>query len=214
LDPFTSAAVELVATHGPWILFVMAIAETCFVTGLVVPSGVATSVATVLALEGHGSLTVVLIAAVSGGAVGDSAGFWIGRWAVGPLNRGEGWAGRRYRRYAPATARFFGGRPLYSVTVARLVSFVRTLMPMAAGMSPLRYPVFLLFEVPGVLLWAAMYAGIGLVARESWARVTSIVGAGWTVVFVVLGVAFWFRARRSRTGHDEMARGNTREETC
>ena len=192
----------------------MAVAETSFVTGLVVPSGVATSMATVLALGGHGSLMAVLIAAVSGGAVGDSVGFWIGRWAGGPLSRGEGWAGRRYRRYAPAAARFFGRRPLYSVTVARLVSFVRTLMPMAAGMSPLRYPAFLLFEVPGVLLWAAMYAGIALVARESWARVTSIVGAGWTVVFVVLGVAFWLRTRRRRTGSDATVRGDAREETC
>lgn len=211
MDPFTTAAVELVGTHGPWILFVMAIAETCFVTGLVVPSGAATSVATVLALEGHGSVAAVLVAAGSGGAVGDSLGFWIGRWAEGPLGRGEGWAGRRYRRYAPVAARFFGRRPIYSVTVARLVSFVRTLMPMAAGMSPLRYSVFILFEVPGVLLWVAMYAGIGLVARESWARLTSMVGVGWAVVFLVVGLALWFRTRR-KTGPEDASRA--REGMC
>lgn len=203
MDPFTSVAVDLVATHGPWILFVMAVAETCFIAGLIVPSGVATSVGTVLALEGHGSLVAILVAAVCGGAVGDSTGFWIGRRLGGPLSEGDGWVGRRYRRYAPLAARFFGRRPFYSVTVARLVSFVRTLMPMAAGMSPLRYPAFLLFEVPGVLLWAAMYAGIGLLARESWARVTSMVGAGWTVVFVGVGIVLWLRSRGKRSGRGE-----------
>jgi membrane protein DedA with SNARE-associated domain len=198
VDPISTVG-ELVATHGPWILFVMAVAETCFVTGLVVPSGVATSVGTVLALEGHGSAALMLAAAVSGGAVGDSVGFWVGRMSGEALARGAGWVGRRYRRYAPEASRFFGRHPFYSVTVARLVSFVRTLMPMAAGMSPLRYPVFLCFEIPGVLAWAAMYAGIGLLARESWARVTSIVGLGWAFVFVIVGLVLAFRARRRRS---------------
>ena len=62
-------------------------------------------------------------------------------------------------------------------------------------MSPLRYSIFLLFEVPGVLAWAAMYVSIGLLARESWARVTSMVGVGWTVVFGVAGIALWIRAK-------------------
>lgn len=187
------------ASHGPWILFVLAVAETCFITGLVVPSGVATSVGTVLALEGHGSLTPVLVAAVIGGALGDSLGFWMGRLSGDAMGRGEGWVGRWYRRYAPVASHFFGRRPFYSVTVARLVSFVRTLMPMAAGMSPLRYSAFLLFEVPGVLAWAAMYVSIGLLARESWARVTSIVGVGWALVFVVVGLAIGLRIRRRRS---------------
>ena len=79
-----------------------------------------------LALEGHGSLTLMIVAAICGGAVGDSIGFWIGRSSGQALGRGEGWAGRRYRQYAPMASRFFGRRPFYSVTVARLVSFVRT----------------------------------------------------------------------------------------
>jgi undecaprenyl-diphosphatase len=212
VDPISTVG-ELVATHGPWILFVMAVAETCFVTGLVVPSGVATSVGTVLALEGHGSPLLILAAAVSGGAVGDSVGFWIGRMSGGALARGEGWVGERYRRYEPAASRFFGRHPFYSVTVARLVSFVRTLMPMAAGMSPLRYPVFVLFEIPGVLAWAAMYAGIGLVARESWARVTSMVGLGWALVFVIVGITLVLRARRHRRVGDGSS-GRSPGETC
>lgn len=198
MEPFTATAFELVATHGPWVLFLMAVAETCFVTGLVVPSGVATSVGTVLALQGHTPLGAVLAAAVLGGFTGDSLGFWIGRRGGEWLRHGEGWPARLYRRHTRTAAPFFGRHPLYSVTVARLVSFVRTLMPMAAGMSLLRYRVFLRYEVPGVVAWAAMYAVIGLLARESWQRVTTMVGVGWTAVFVVAGVALWIRTRRRR----------------
>lgn len=198
MEPFTDTAFELVATHGPWVLFLMAVAETCFVTGLAVPSGVATSVATVLALQGHGSPVLVLLAAACGGAAGDSLGFWVGRRGAERLGQGRGWASRLHRRHAARAAPFFRRHPLYSVTVARLVSFVRTLMPMAAGMTPMRYRTFLVFEIPGVVAWAAMYAVIGVLARQSWARVTSMVGIGWTVVFVVAGVGLWMRTRRRR----------------
>jgi undecaprenyl-diphosphatase len=199
--------VELVALYGPRVLFVLAVAETCFVTGLVVPSGVATSVAMVFALEGHTSLSAVLLAAASGAALGDSLGFWVGRRSGGWLERGEGWAGRAYRRHVPRAARFFGRHPFYSVTLARLVSFVRTLMPMAAGLSPIRYRTFLAFDLPGVLAWAAMYAAIGLLARESWAVVTSLVGVGWAVVFGVAGLVIALRARRRARARADVATG-------
>ena len=54
---------------GPPFLFALATLETCFVTGLVVPSGVATSLATVLALQGSVELVPMLIAAFAGGAL-------------------------------------------------------------------------------------------------------------------------------------------------
>lgn len=199
MEPFTATAFELVATHGPWVLFLMAVAETCFVTGLVVPSGVATSIGTVLALQGDASLPAILAAAVLGGFVGDSLGFWVGKRGGEWLRHGEGWPARAYRRHARTAAPFFGRHPVYSVTVARLVSFVRTLMPMAAGSTPLRYRSFLVYEIPGVLAWAAMYGAIGFLARESWQRATSIVGVGWTAVFAVAGLALWIRSRRRRT---------------
>ena len=189
------AVFDLLVQHGPWILFLLAVAETSFVTGLVVPSGVATSLATVLALQGRMSLAAVAAAAVLGGAVGDSVGFWVGRKGAASLGRGEGLGGRVLRRHRHTTGRFFGRRPLYSVTLARLVSFVRTLMPMAAGMSGLPYRRYLAWEIPGVVAWALMYMAIGLAARESWQRVTSLVGVGWTLFFVAVGILLWLRSR-------------------
>lgn len=186
---------ELLVQHGTWLLFGMAILETCFVTGLVVPSGAATSVATILALGGGLSLPHVFLAALAGGAVGDTVGFWVGhRWGEWLLDR-PGPLGRAFRKHRRSAARIFDRHPFYSVTVARLVSFVRTVMPMAAGMSDLRYRVFLPYELMGVVTWAAMYVTIGVVARESWRQVTSLVGAGWVVGFLVLGLVIWARRR-------------------
>ena len=197
MDPNLAQLIQLLATYGPWLLFVLAVLETSFVTGLVVPSGVATSAATVLALEGEVELAPFVMAAVSGGAVGDSVGFFIGRAWGQRLLDGDGYWARLARRHRDAMD-LLGRHPFYSVTVARLVSFVRTLMPMAAGMSGITYRRYLPFEVMGVLGWGALYVAIGLAARESWVLATRLVGWGGTVVFVVMAVVFVHLVRRRR----------------
>ncbi len=189
---------EQLAVHGPWLLFVMAILETCFVTGLVVPSGLATSVATIIALEGGMAFAPVLAAAICGGFVGDSLGYWIGRlWGHRVLRGGGPWRYALGPRLLEAEE-LFSRHPVYSVTVARLVSFVRTIMPMAAGMSGLGYRRYLPYEVVGLLGWAAIYVTIGFAGREGWRLASRVFGIGGAVAFVAAAAVALAVARRRR----------------
>lgn len=207
MDPVSARLVEALPLYGPWLLFALAVLETCFVTGLAVPSGVATSVGTVLALGGTMQLPSVVVAALAGGALGDSIGFWIGRKAGERVLRGEGRTARMIRRRRSRAFAWFGRHPLYSVTLARTVSFVRTVMPMAAGMSGLPYRRYLPYELTGLALWAGLYVAIGVVAEEGWQMATRIVGAGTAAIFVVAGLALWHtvrgRGRRDPVARDE-----------
>ena len=199
MDALFSPLLELLPTYGPWLLFVLAILETCFVTGLVVPSGLATSAATVLALEGRLELVPVALAAVAGGAVGDTIGFWIGRRSGEAVFAEDG---RFAKALAPKRDRIealFGRHPFISVTVARLISFVRTVMPMTAGMSGLPYRTYIGYELVGVVAWGAMYVGIGIGARESWEVATQVVGVAGTALFAAIVFAVLLVMRR-RTG--------------
>jgi len=200
VDPITARLIELLPAYGPWLLFVLAVLETSFVTGLVVPSGVATSVGTVLALEGALALPEVVLAALAGGWIGDSLGFWIGRAGGRRVLAGEGRVARMISARQSNVSRFLGRHPVYSVTVARLVSFVRTIMPMAAGMSHLPYSRFLGYEAVGLVGWAALYVGIGYVSRGSWRLATQLVGVGGAVAFIGAGAALWWVLRRRATG--------------
>ena len=203
MNPLTGQLLEALAAYGPWLLFALAVLETSFVTGLVVPSGVATSVATVLALDGTLELPQVILAALAGGAVGDSIGYWIGRKSGERVLMGKGrWAGL-FRVRQKESGRFIGRNPVFSVTLARPVAFVRTLMPMAAGMSGIGYPRFLAYELAGVVAWVSLYVAIGVLARESWQLATPVVGVGGTVIFATVGVSLWlaFRRRHRRAAH-------------
>jgi membrane protein DedA with SNARE-associated domain len=204
------ALIDQLAVHGPWLLLLLAILETCFVTGLVVPSGLATSAATILVLEGEMALTPMLAAAVTGGFLGDTIGFWIGKaWGERVLHRESRW----YRLLGPRRRELdalFRRHPVYSVTTARLVSFVRTVMPMAAGMSGMSYRRYVPYEVVGLLGWAAIYVAIGVVGGEGWEIATQLVGVGGAAAFAVgTLIALWMvrRRRRRRRSRSEPERG-------
>lgn len=202
MDPIGTYLLQLLPLYGPWLLFALAALETSFITGLVVPSGMATTFATALAVEGGVDLAPMLLASAAGGALGDTAGYWIGRQWGRRILDGPGRFARVARVRHARLADFFGRHPVYSVSVGRLIAFARTLMPMAAGMSGLRYRTFLFYEVFGLLGWLALYAGIGLLAGENWESVARWVGAGGAALFFVAGIVLWvvWRARRGRAG--------------
>lgn len=196
--------IEQLTVHGPWLLLLLAILETCFVTGLVVPSGLATSAATILALEGVLVFGPVLAAALTGGFLGDTIGFWIGRaWGERVLHRESRWSKLLGRR-RDELDELFGRHPVYSVTVARLVSFVRTVMPMAAGMSGMSYRTYVPYEIVGLLGWAVIYVAIGFAGREGWQVATQVVGLGGAAAFAVgTVIALWVVRRRRRRSPSE-----------
>jgi len=198
MDPIGAYLLHLLPQYGPWVLFVLAFLETSFVTGLVVPSGMATTFATALAVEGDVELGPIVAAAAAGGALGDTAGYWVGKiWGVRILT-GRSRLARVARVRHSRLNDFFGRHPVYSVTVGRMIAFARTLMPMAAGMSGISYRAFIFYQFFGLMGWLGLYVGIGLVAGESWEAVARWVGAGGAAVFVVAGLFMWifWRTRR------------------
>ena len=195
--PNAPALLDLITVHGPSLLFLLAVLETSFVTGLLVPSGVATSLATAVALERDGSLVAVALAASAGGALGDTLGFWIGRAGRERWEEGSTGFSLQVRQARAQASRWFGRHPFVSVTISRLISFVRTVMPMTAGMSDLSYRRFLGYDVPGVLVWVALYRTAGVVAQWSWTADAYGMGAALSVVGLVAGSVWLARRRRA-----------------
>ena len=195
---------DLVTVHGPWVIFLLAVLETSFITGLLVPSGVATAIATGIALEEGASVLPVVAAALAGGALGDTIGYWIGRAGRAHWLDGPGRLARGVRTLQERSGDYLSGRPFLSVTVARMVSFVRTVMPMAAGMSGLPYLRFLPYELLGLAIWCSLYVAMGAGAGEGW--MMAIRAFDLWVLFVVAAAVvllFWALVRRGSAGPRE-----------
>ena len=171
-----------VAIYGPWLVGGMAMFETALIIGLVLPTEPTLVVATAFALQGHFSFGSVVGAAVLGAALGDSAGFMIGRWGGPRVLGGRGRVARMARRHQDRALYLFERHAGLSVSLARMVPFVRTLMPLVAGSTGVAYRRFLAFDLLGITGWAFLGLGIAYAGARSWEIGVGSVGLGWATL--------------------------------
>lgn len=195
-----------IALYGPWLVGGMAMFETALIIGVFLPTEPTIIVATAFALQGHFSFGAVAGAAVLGAALGDSAGFAVGRWGGRHVLRGKGRVARFARKHQGRTLDLFDRHPGYSVSIARMVPFVRTLMPLLAGSTSLRYRRFLAFDLLGVVAWATFALGAAYVATRGWQIGVGTVGvagviSGGAVLLAVLVVVRGLRIEASAVGN-------------
>lgn len=185
---------------GPWVVLAATFLETFFVTGLVIPALPTIMAACVLALEGHFPLWAVAAATFAGGLAGDTVGFWVGRKGGRVLLDGDGRLRRAARRQASRASTLMQGHVLLGVSGARCISFVRTLMPMTAGMSGLGYRRYLAYDVLGVAVWGTGSILVGVGTAAGWRRVRDDLGPEVAGGIVVVAVLVWavLRVRRMR----------------
>jgi membrane protein DedA with SNARE-associated domain len=194
--PSAADLLDLVAAEGPWLIFLMALLETSFVWGFFVPTGLALSVATAVTLDEGGSLAALAAAAVSGGMLGDSVGYWIGRAGHDRWSRDQSRVSHFVVAARAKTQSWFGGRPLLSITIPRVISFVRTVMPLVAGMSGISYPRFLTWEIPGVMIWCIGYMSVGMAAGQGFSWVARFFGPEAAIGFTALALGGIYLLRR------------------
>ncbi len=172
-------------------------AETALLIGLLLPSEATVILAAFFANRGAFPVWQVFVAAVIGGLAGDQVAFWLGRKRGEAGERRHGRLARLWERYEPAVRRLFEKKSALAITTARFISFVRTLMPAFAGMSDMPYSRFFIFDLIGVIGWAATSVAIGYLAGANWQRVAGAIGTiGIALAIVAMSAAVWFVRRR------------------
>jgi membrane-associated protein len=145
---------------GPQGLFASAVLPTILVivfveTGLLFPLLPGESLLfTGGLLAAHGTLDIgVLAPAVAVVAVlGDQTGYFIGR-RIGPALFKKEDSRIFKKHYVTDSHAFFEKYGPWAIILARFMPFVRTFTPVVAGVSYMRYPVFLGFDIVGGVLW-------------------------------------------------------------
>lgn len=151
----------------------------------------------------------LVLAAIAGNAVG----YWLGsRFGRGLFRDDARFLSTQNLRKAEAFFNRYGGRALI---LARFVPFVRTFVPIVAGMARFHYRSFLLWNIAGAIVWVGGF----LVAGELLGSIPVVaknieVIAIIIVVFSVAPIVFeWVRAKRKGTTLSQQTKADLSEMT-
>jgi membrane-associated protein len=129
-------------------------AETGLAVGFFLPGDSLLVVSGLMARTLPDKLNVIyiLIAFFAGSVLGDSTGYWTGRWMGKTLFNREDSFIFKPSRVEKAHA-FFEKYGVKTVILARFVPIVRTFAPIVVGAADMPYSKFLPFSIIGGLLW-------------------------------------------------------------
>jgi membrane protein DedA with SNARE-associated domain len=149
---------QYVSQYGYWAVFIIVGLES---SGLPLPGEITLVTAAVIAGTTTGCLDIGLVigSAAAGAVLGDNLGYWIGReFGFRLLVRHGRRVGIRERQLKLGQFLFLrhGGKVVF---FGRLVAVLRVLAALLAGINRMPWHRFLVCNVAGGVLWAALYGG-------------------------------------------------------
>jgi membrane-associated protein len=199
---------------GPQGLFASAVLPTILVivfveTGLLFPLLPGESLLfTGGLLAAHGTLNIwVLSPAVAVVAIlGDQTGYFIGR-RIGPALFKKEDSRFFKKHYVTDSHAFFEKYGPWAIILARFMPFIRTFTPVVAGVSYMRYPVFLGFDIVGGTLWgggvtlAGYFLGnVPFVHQNLEKIILVILFVSMLPAFIAAGRGYRARRRANKSG--------------
>ncbi len=153
--------------------------------------------------SGHLDIVVVAVAAFLAAVIGDSIGYLIGRKGGRPLVHRFG----RYVRLTPPrldrVERFMSRQGAKIVVVARFVEGLRQFNGIVAGITEMRWPLFVVCNAIGAALWVGCWCAAGYFAGDHLSEVIEAASRYLVVAVALAAVAVagyvWFRFRRSHS---------------
>jgi len=140
--------------------------ETSVLIGLVVPGDTVVIVAAT-AVDSVWSGLGLGIAVVVGALIGESIGFWLGRF-LGPRIRYSRLGARIGEHNWTRAELYLRRRGGPAIFISRFLPVLHSLVPLTVGMSGFGYRRFLAWTLPACVLWAALYIPVAAVAAGTY----------------------------------------------
>lgn len=194
MNEILTSLLDLVRDVDPVLRTVVAgvamVLETSVLVGLIVPGDTMVIVAgTAVASPIEG---VVLAAAIVVGAlIGESLGFWLGRY-FGPRIRASRVGQKLGERNWERADRYLRRRGGPAIFLSRFLPVLHSLVPLTVGMSGYSYRRFLAWTTPACIVWAGLYVTVAASAAGTYRELSDrihyagYVFVGILVVFLVL----------------------------
>jgi len=172
---------HLIASYGYWVLFLVVAAESL---GIPLPGETALIIAGTYAGHTHRLDPWAIWAVASAAAIiGDNIGYWLGDQGGYRLARRYGPKVRLDERKLKTARYLFDRHGAPVVFFGRFVSVLRAYAAFLAGVSKMRWRVFLPANAAGGILWAGVYTLASYLAGDALQR------ADKAINWILAGVA-------------------------
>jgi len=192
--------------YGYILLLAITILEASAFLGLLMPGDTVVILSGFLASQGRMKLPLVIAFASVGAIIGDNIGYAIGHGLGLPFLKKQGERLHIKKRHIQKAQTFFRNHGAISVIFGRFVAYIRTFIPVVAGISRMNYKIFLVYNIIGGILWASVLTAIGYLFGHSWELISRIFGVMGSIAFFlgcILITIYIFVHRRRRTREQE-----------
>jgi membrane-associated protein len=156
---------------------------------------------------GWAALPLVMLSGFAGALTSDNAVYWIGRIGGRPLiNRVLKIRLLHFLINEKSLAKveyYFETHGGKTVFVGRFGPGLRSMTPLFAGVSRMKYYRFLPYNLSAAAVWAVVYTLIGYIFGSYWSELLAVAksfGYGIVVLVVLILTAYLLRRRQKRTG--------------
>ena len=195
----------LLLTHGYLVIFLGAALDNF---GLPSSGDIVLFAGGFFANNGQAALPLVMLSGFAGALVSDNSVYWIGRIGGRPLI--DRILKIRLLQFLinekslEKVERYFESHGGKTVFVGRFGPGLRSMTPLFAGVTRMKYYRFAPYNVAAALVWAVVYSLIGYVFGQYWGELLAVARSfGYTivalVVLVVLALVLRRRYRRKKT---------------
>jgi membrane-associated protein len=159
---------------------------------------------------GEAALPLVMLSGFAGALTSDNAVYWIGRIGGRPLI--DGVLKMRFLHFLineknlAKVEHYFESHGGKMVFVGRFGPGLRSMTPLFAGVSRMKYYKFLPYNLSAAAVWAAAYTLVGYSFGAYWSDLLAVAKSfGYSIIaLVVLGLgAYLLRRYRRRMGRHE-----------
>jgi membrane protein DedA with SNARE-associated domain len=180
--------------------------ETSLFIGLIIPGD------TVVLVASTGVVDILdffflLGSVLLGSLLGETIGFFLGRF-FGPKIRHSKLGQRLGEKNWQLADRFVERRGGIAVAISRFLPVLHSLVPVVAGMTTMRYRVFISWTVAACAVWASAYVSVGYLARSAYEQIAGQLkwgGLAFVAIILVFMIIVHFGKQRLEIAAEKMA---------
>ena len=180
--------------------------ETSLFVGLIIPGD------TVVLVASTGVVDILdffflLGSVLLGSLLGETIGFFLGRF-FGPRIRNSKLGKRLGDRNWELADRFVERRGGIAVAISRFLPVLHSLVPVVAGMTTMRYRVFISWTVAACAVWASAYVSVGYLARSAYEQIAGQLkwgGLAFVAIILIFMIIVHFGKQKLEIAAEKMA---------